>query len=634
MDIRKKISLKILILVSLLFLAGVASVAIGSFSIRSMNSKSKVISDQCMEAVSLLSDTSRGIERVQKFANSSAAFRMEGSFGIPGGATNQEQTAQTAQTEMNAETNTENAQGQSSATGNGGNSSNASPSSSESGTDMSTDMTTNMTNEISQLDEKFNQLEEVVGGFGDAEVLEALSTYESLYQTYCEKMTAALSTDGSNMDQFFEMSQNQENNTTEQLDTAYDALYQLIYQQVDDSSTQLDHQYQWSVGANVIILCILIVMGIAIVVTIMRIMKPLKSANVQLREIIDEIEDQNGDLTRRIEVKSIDEVGQLVGGMNRFLDRLQDIMKKIQIQSEHIQDQTAVMTDQIHDANHSAIEVSATMEELAAGMQEVSATVEELSSGAGNILDSVVQINERIREGNELTTSIEDKSQRYKVEIEQGKDAAGSMVNEIRAILEESIASSQEVRKIQDLTEDILGISSQTNLLALNASIEAARAGEAGKGFAVVAEQIRELAENSRQIANHIQEISGSVTLSVNSLVGDSKRMIEYVDSNIMNDYQKFVTVTQDYLVDAQSVNHILGEFSQNAIHLKSTIEEMNSGISDVSITIEESAKGVNDVSASTGEIVTSMDRIEAQTQESEKVGSDLKAEVAVFRQI
>ena len=214
----------------------------------------------------------------------------------------------------------------------------------------------------------------------------------------------------------------------------------------------------------------------------------------------------------------------------------------------------------------------------------------------------------------------------------RGREAANAMVQNIREGLTGSIENSRQVERIQQLTDDILNISSQTNMLALNASIEAARAGEAGRGFAVVAEQIRNLADESRNIANNIQEISLIVTESVSALTVDSQRLIDYVDESILADYEKFSGITNDYRNDASRVNDILKNFAENARTLKNTMAEMNSGISDISTTIDESTKGINEAADGVSGIVNSIDDIEKEAENNIIIGQKLQGYVQVFK--
>ena len=632
---RKKISAKILVLVGALFAAGAAGIIMGMILINSMNDKSQNISNECMQAVTLMADTQTSIEKVQKYANSSAAFRMQSR--VNGGSDN------SAPQQGVAQSGTDTAQQGAAQSG----TDTAQQGAAQSGTDTAqqgmaqqsgdtkdnaTDMQENMENVIQTLTDTFDELEAVINKFGNAEVIEGLSEYKEIYEEYSSKIQSILSGDSSSMDDFFELTAEGDDSITTKLENAADNLNALISAQVSSASDELNSQYSLSVKAFSAILVVMIIMGVAIILMIFAIIRPLKSASRQLNDIIEDIEDNNGNLTARIDVRSDDEIGTLVDGINIFIEKLQLIMKDINVQSEVLRTSSDNMSSQVAEVNNNANEVSAAMQQMAASMQEVSATVEQINAGADNIFEAIVNVNEQIEQGNKITGDIQNKSVKYMQDTNRGREATNAMVQNIREGLTGSIENSRQVERIQQLTDDILNISSQTNMLALNASIEAARAGEAGRGFAVVAEQIRNLADESRNIANNIQEISLIVTESVLALTGDSQRLIDYVDESILADYEKFSGITDDYRNDASRVNDILKNFAENARTLKNTMAEMNSGISDISITIDESTKGINEAADGVSGIVNSIDDIEKEAENNNITGQKLQGYVQVFK--
>ena len=608
---KTKISFKIIFLVGILLIFSAASSAISFISIRNIKAKTQTISEDCMNAVSILSDTEIAVERVQKFANSSAAIRTENNRNSSDSQTSDNQPPVSQTPDIPVSDNTDNA---------------STPSDSD-------NMMQNMSQEIENLESKFADLQEIINKLDNSEIQAAYETYYSVYNSYSENASKTLGTDSNDADSFLQSTQSG-SNITEQLDEAYSTLYSLIDDEVNNASTALDSQFTLSDRANIIIFAILMATGIIIILAILKIVRPLQSANGQLSKIISDIDSSKGDLTSRININSHDEVGELVDGINLFIEKLQEILKSIRSHSENILVSSKEIADKINESGNNTNEISATMDEIAAAMQEISATVEELSSGSENIFESIIHLTDKINDGNVLTKDIQSRSLNYKTEIENEKTNAVAIINEIKNTLEQSIENSKEAAQIQSLTENILQIASQTNLLSLNASIEAARAGEAGKGFSVVAAQISELAESSRTIAKNIQEISTLVTESVTGLSSDSKKLLEFVNNDVLTDYDKFVAISDNYYNDAVNVNNILEEFTNGTSALKTTMSEMNHGINDISTTIEESANGTNDISSRIRNIASSVEAIKSQTAENQSIGNELKKNVEVFKNI
>ncbi len=362
--------------------------------------------------------------------------------------------------------------------------------------------------------------------------------------------------------------------------------------------------------------------------------RPAKIATKELQNIIHDIEDNNGNLTVRVTQKSKDEIGQLVAGINKFIEVLDGIISEIQNDTADVKKSVNVVYGQIGTADSNIMDVSATMQQLAAGMTEMSTTAEHISGQTDSISQSMEDIAKEADNGSAMAKDIKVKAVKLKEEGIESKENTSKMADEIREAVKASLEKSKDVEKINELTDNILSISSQTNLLALNASIEAARAGEAGKGFAVVADEIRTLADSSRNTANDIQAISRDVTNSVGELADNANKMIDFIINVVMPDYDKLVNIGEQYNEDAEDFDNILQRFTDNATQLKQTMVDVATLIKGMSVTISENSDGVTMVSNNASGLTEGMSQIKEEMLHTESAAGRLDETVGRFTRI
>ncbi|TKI50368.1 methyl-accepting chemotaxis protein [Lysinibacillus tabacifolii] len=356
--------------------------------------------------------------------------------------------------------------------------------------------------------------------------------------------------------------------------------------------------------ASIIVVCVIfLITGFSINRQVSRILK--------VRNSLEDISKGEADLTKRIDVSSNDEIGQLVTSFNGMMDNFQHIMRDLKQDATQIKEATYIIHGNAHqtldsahniqDESHQVAQASfgqlkntedsaQSMEELARSIQHISDSIAEISTISRNTEENA---NNGLHIMNRLQNQLED--------VHQKTDL--------------SVASMQELEKLSamigEFTNVITGISDQTNLLALNASIEAARAGEAGKGFAVVAEEVRKLAEESKVAADRISHVVMNVqkeTTNIVSTIYTTADVLHAGHAIASEARQSFEGIHNDVQVLAEQVDLV----SSSTEEIAASTEEVTATMEDVSLLAKQTSASVDAVAQKAQNQATSMNEMTA----------------------
>jgi methyl-accepting chemotaxis protein len=359
---------------------------------------------------------------------------------------------------------------------------------------------------------------------------------------------------------------------------------------------------------------IFFIIGIGMALLIARgVLAPVRTCANLLRDISE----GEGDLTRRLPVETNDEVGQLSQHFNNFVSKLQGIIGRIadnartvassatelSAVSRQTTQSVRALSSRTATASTAAEEMNSNIASVAAGMEQTTASLASVAAATEQMTSTIGEIAGNTERASGTT------------------EGAARQVDSFALVLRQLGEAAQEIGKV---TETISAISSQTNLLALNATIEAARAGDAGRGFAVVANEIKELAQKTAEATSDIRERIGGIQSATGNAVSDIDLIVKVIGE--VNSIVAGIAAA----VEEQSA--VTREVAGNIAQATEGVQDASTRSAEMATVSQDIARDMNSVDTVTGDIRSGGEHVQASAAELSRLAEDLNALVGQFK--
>lgn len=388
----------------------------------------------------------------------------------------------------------------------------------------------------------------------------------------------------------------------------FDKLADNVYKKVDaiqkDSQKQMDEDLRtidehMMMNENIGIAITLATTLLSVLITIVfsnRLRKPINN----LVEIFDELEKGEGDLTRRINIKSKDEIGKMARSFNKFMDTMERMVTQVKNNSIVVSKESEVLKTSGISSKEGILQISSNMNKVTEDTKQISNSINSIALGISDIAESSQSTATDAQEICSSATKINTIAQKSgklaletKLEMENIEKIFAETINVTNMLGKEA----EEIGKITDTIKQITG---KTNLLAFNASIEASRAGEHGRGFGVVAEEIKNLAQTNSQstkmIEQIVQNIQNMIEQTIKSTITSGENL-KHGSKMVESVYLELDQIVNGVLIINDKIKNIAiitDEQSASTQELAATMDAINNSNTQIASAVQEIARGIS----------------------------------------
>lgn len=292
-----------------------------------------------------------------------------------------------------------------------------------------------------------------------------------------------------------------------------------------------------------------------------------------------------GDFTVEVDesiIKQKDEIGFISREIENMRNSVSNLVSKVIEESKLIDDSAKTCFKTIEILKEKVNNITNDSQGVLGVMEETTSYTEEMNATANTVTETMRNIKDKSIDGMNVSKENNNRIEEANNKIIISKDNLDKVYSEMHNNLKDSINKSKNIEYIKKSIDMIGDICDQTNLLALNASIEAARAGEHGKGFAVVAKEVSDLAEESKNVTYKMQEVVDTALESVEKLVSDSERILNFLDFEVVKNYEMFLATGEQYTKESNDMVSMLEEFNTSTQKLYDSTNVMTKAIDDI----------------------------------------------------